>query len=96
MLYPGHCLSPCEIEMLSRVCRTVCAENGLPLTSSGAEKTASHLLKLFMNGLTGEEELVDAARNRMKWLPRAHALQKTAALQHLPADGPRDISSQVA
>jgi len=82
--------------MLSRVCRTVCDENGLQLTSLDAEKTASHLLKLFMNGLTGEQELADAARYRMKWLPATHSLKKTAALEHLPADGRRDTSRQAA
>jgi hypothetical protein len=94
MLYPGHCLGPCEIEMLSRICRTVCDESKLPLASSDAEKAACHLLKLFMNGLTREEELVDAARNRMKWLPRAHGFQK-ATLPHFQADSHPSISQEV-
>lgn len=64
MLYPGQCLEPCEIDMLSRVCRIVCNENGTPLESQQAQRIASHLLKLFMNGLITEEELLDAERNR--------------------------------
>jgi hypothetical protein len=64
MLYPGQCLGPCEIDVLARVCRTVCQERGLSLQSIEAERTAAHLLKLFMNGLTGKEELLDAERNR--------------------------------
>lgn len=91
MLYPGHCLGPCEIEMLSRICPTVCDESKLPLTSPDAEKAASHLLKLFVNGLTREEELVDAARNRMKWLPRAHAFQK-ATLPHFQAVSQQQVA----
>ncbi|TPM96617.1 hypothetical protein [Mesorhizobium sp. B2-1-3A] len=62
MLYPGRCLEPSEIEMLSRVSRSLCKQNGLPFTSPEAARTASHLLKLFMNGLTSEEELLDAAQ----------------------------------
>ncbi|MCQ8872294.1 hypothetical protein NP945_10730 [Mesorhizobium sp. LMG17149] len=67
----------------------------MPLTSPDAEKAASHLLKLFMNGLTREEELVDAARNRMKWRPRAHGFQK-ATLPHFQAVSHPDISQEVA
>jgi hypothetical protein len=64
MLYPGQCLGPCEIEILARVCQTVCKEQGFSLKSTQAQRIASHLLKLFMNGLTSEEELLDAERNR--------------------------------
>ncbi len=80
MLYPGRCLEPSEIEMLSRVSRSVCRQNGLPFTSPEAAKTASHLLKLFMNGLTSEEELLDAAQNCAKRLPCVMA----AAVDCLP------------
>lgn len=48
-----------------------------------------------MNGLTREEELVDAARKRMKWLPRAHDFQK-ATLPHFQAVSHPDIGQEVA
>lgn len=96
MLYPGYYLDEYEVDMLSRVCRSVCKENDMSLTSFEAEKTASHLLKLFMNGLTGEEELLDAARNRMKWQLRTHAYQKATALQHIAPDRQPDIRQETA
>ena len=70
MLYPAQSLSPGEIAMLSRVSRTICEELSLPLASERAQKTAAHILKLFMNGLTDEAELLDAERNRTARLER--------------------------
>jgi len=86
MLYPGRSLDPSEIEMLSRVSRLVCKESGLPLASPEAERMASHLLKLFMNGLTSEEELLDAENNRLKAAPRITTSAKAAVLQDILAD----------
>ncbi|TPJ31534.1 hypothetical protein FJ425_01030 [Mesorhizobium sp. B2-7-2] len=63
MLYPGRFLEASEIEMLARVLRAICAERGILSASEQGERLASHLLKLFMNGLTGEHELLDAERN---------------------------------
>lgn len=63
MLYPGRFLEPSDIVMLARVCETVCKERGLPVASRAGERTAAHVLRLFMNGLTGENELLDAERN---------------------------------
>lgn len=66
MLYPGRFLEPSEIGMLARVFQTVCKELGISPVSQQGERLASHLLKLFMNGLTGEHELLDAERNRAR------------------------------
>ncbi|ARP64367.1 hypothetical protein A9K65_014000 [Mesorhizobium sp. WSM1497] len=63
MLYPGRVLEPSDVEMLARVCRTVCKERGVPLGSQNGERIAAHVLRLFMNGLTGASELLDAQRN---------------------------------
>ncbi|TPK85487.1 hypothetical protein [Mesorhizobium sp. B2-4-17] len=84
MLYPGQCLGPCEIDMLSCVCRIVCNENGIPLESQQAQRIASHLLKLFMNGLISEEELLDAERNRAGRLKQP--LQHQLPPQNVAAD----------
>lgn len=66
MLYPGRFLEANEIGMLVRVLQTVCKERGILPVSEQGERLASHLLKLFMNGLTGEHELLDAERNRAR------------------------------
>ncbi|RUU06720.1 hypothetical protein EOD10_33845 [Mesorhizobium sp. M7A.T.Ca.TU.009.01.3.2] len=66
MLYPGRFLEPSDIEMLARVCHTVCKERGVPLASESGEHIAAHVLRLFMNGLTGQSELLDAERNWVK------------------------------
>ncbi|TIM23518.1 MAG: hypothetical protein E5Y74_05640 [Mesorhizobium sp.] len=63
MLYPGRFLEPSDIEMLARVCHTVCKERGVPLASESGEHIAAHVLRLFMNGLTGRNELIHAERN---------------------------------
>ncbi|WP_181176160.1 hypothetical protein [Mesorhizobium sp. B2-3-4] len=86
MLYPGRCLEPTEIEMLARVSRSVCKQNGLPFTSPEAARTASHLLKLFMNGLTSEEELLDAAQNCAKRLPCVVASRRATVPPGAAAD----------
>jgi hypothetical protein len=66
MPYPGRFLGPSEIEMLAQVYQTVCKERGVSHLSQEGERLASRLLKLFMNGLTGEDELLDAERNRAR------------------------------
>lgn len=66
MLFPGQVVMSDKLEMLARVCRTACAENGLALSSPQAQILASHILKLFLNGLEGEDELLSAERNRIK------------------------------
>ncbi len=63
MLYPGRFLEPSDVEMLAHVCHTVCNECGVPLASERGERIAAHVLRLFMNGLTGPNELLDAERN---------------------------------
>ena len=63
MLYPGRFLEPSDIVMLARVCATVCEERGVPVASRAGERTAAHVLRLFLNGLTGENELIDAEKN---------------------------------
>ncbi|TPL82625.1 hypothetical protein FJ941_13500 [Mesorhizobium sp. B2-3-13] len=79
MLFPGQVVMSDELEMLTRVCRTACNERDIPLDSPQAQTLASHVLKLFLNGLMGEEELLSAERNRMK--RQAHI----AALNQPPA-----------
>jgi hypothetical protein len=66
MLYPGRFLEPSDIEMLARVCHMVCKERGVPLASESGEHIAAHVLRLFMNGLTKRNELLDAERNWVK------------------------------
>lgn len=66
MLYPGRFLEPSDIEMLARVCHTVCNERRVSLSSQNGERIAAHVLRLFMNGLTGQSELLDAERNWTK------------------------------
>ncbi|MBZ9775768.1 hypothetical protein [Mesorhizobium sp. CO1-1-8] len=81
MLFPGQVVLPDELEMLARVCRTACKEEDIPLNSRQAQTLASHVLKLFLNGLTGEEELLSAERNRMKRQAHVDALKQPPALQ---------------
>jgi hypothetical protein len=71
MLYPGRVLEPSDIEMLAHVCHTVCKERGVPVASQIGERMAAHILRLFMNGLTGQSELLDAERN---WAPSVHQI----------------------
>ncbi|MEZ2328956.1 hypothetical protein AB6802_04465 [Mesorhizobium sp. RCC_202] len=66
MLYPGHFLEPNEIAMLARVAETIGSERGVAPKSPERERLAAQLLKLFMNGLAGEDELLDAERNRAR------------------------------
>ncbi|TPM22584.1 hypothetical protein FJ955_28455 [Mesorhizobium sp. B2-2-2] len=77
MLYPGRFLEPSEIGMLAHAFQTVCKERGVYPLSQEGERLASHLLKLFMNGLTGEDELLDAERNRARRHDRS--LQQVSA-----------------
>ncbi|TPM30019.1 hypothetical protein [Mesorhizobium sp. B2-3-4] len=66
MFYPGRFLEPKEIAMLARVTETISSERGVAPKSPERERLAAHLLKLFMNGLAGEDELLDAERNRAR------------------------------
>ncbi|TPI46768.1 hypothetical protein FJ946_29985 [Mesorhizobium sp. B2-4-7] len=63
MLYPGRFLGPSDIVMLAHVCHSVCKERGVAPASNEAARIAAHVLRLFMNGLTEEDELLDAERN---------------------------------
>lgn len=86
MLFPGQVVMPDEVEMLARVCRTSCEERGIPLSSPQARTLASHVLKLFMNGLTCEEELLSVERNRMNRQVHIDALKQASAHQYVGAD----------
>jgi hypothetical protein len=79
MLYPGRFLEPSDIVMLARVCEMVCKERGVPVASRAGERTAAHVLRLFMNGLTGENELLDAERN---WARRSDLAFEKAAVSY--------------
>ncbi|TRC98343.1 hypothetical protein FJV76_13635 [Mesorhizobium sp. WSM4303] len=82
MLFPGQVVMSDELEMLARVCRTACEENGIALSSPQAQTLASHVLKLFLNGLVGEDELLSAERNRMKRQAHIESLKQPRELHH--------------
>ncbi|BCM21818.1 hypothetical protein MJ8_56150 [Mesorhizobium sp. J8] len=69
MLYPGQVVTSDELEMLTRVYRSISQERGIPANSPRCEKVAVHIFKLFMNGLTEEDELLFAVRNRGPLVP---------------------------
>jgi hypothetical protein len=64
MLYPGGVIYPSELKRLSRVCRRLCDEIGLPPKSDAGHGLAAHVLQLFMNGITEADELIRLVRNR--------------------------------
>lgn len=64
MLFPGGVIAPSELEQLRRVHRTICQDVQLRPESDSAERIASHLMKLFMNGMTDEDELLRTMRHR--------------------------------
>lgn len=64
MLYPGQIVMDDELAMLARIHKTLCEERGILLDSTRGQKLAAHLFKLFLNGLTEEDEILYAARNR--------------------------------
>jgi len=64
MLYPGQIVMDDELAMLARVHKTLCQEREIELDSSRGQKVAAHLFKMFLNGLTEEDELLHAMRNR--------------------------------
>jgi hypothetical protein len=68
MLFPGGSLSAVEVTKLRRVCRTACEERGVALESAEAAAIARHVMKLFMNGLSDEDELVDTMRRTWRYL----------------------------
>ncbi|TPI78002.1 hypothetical protein [Mesorhizobium sp. B2-8-9] len=69
MLYPGQFVMSDELDMLTRVYKTISQERGLPADNPRCEKVAAHIFKLFMNGLTDEDELLFAVRNRGPLVP---------------------------
>lgn len=85
MLYPGRFLEENEIGMLARVFQTVCKEGGILPVSQQGERLAAHLLKLFMNGLTGEHELLEAERN---WARGREKLLQVSAIYSGTRKGP--------
>lgn len=66
MLYPGQFIFPDQLEKLGRALKNVLDEVGLDAKSAEAEQIALNIMKLFMNGLTEEDELVAAAKNRSR------------------------------
>jgi hypothetical protein len=64
LLYPAGVVRPHDLDKLSRVCRTICAEFGVHPESAFAQSVGSHILRLYMNGLTEEWELLRSMRNR--------------------------------
>ena len=64
MLFPGGVIAPSELEQLRRIHRTICSDVHLLPESGPAQRIASHLMKLFMNGTTDETELLRIMRNR--------------------------------
>jgi hypothetical protein len=53
-----------ELAMLGRVHKTICRERDIALDSTRGRRIAAHLFKMFLNGLTEEDELLHAIRNR--------------------------------
>ena len=64
MLYPGAIVAPHDLSKLSRVCASLCDENGIERGSRTAQAVAAHVFRLFMNGLTEEWELLGTMRHR--------------------------------
>ena len=75
MLYPGHVVMDDELAMLAGVHKTLCQEHGIELDNVRGQKLAAHLFKMFLNGLTEQEELLHAARNRGPLVPPGQAFQ---------------------
>ena len=69
MLYPGAVIQPHDLDKLSRVCATICDQGGVEPDSETARATATHVFRLFMNGLTEEWELLGTMRNRQRNQP---------------------------
>ena len=65
MLYPGAVVMPDDLRKLSRVCATICDENAVAPSSTVGQALAAHTFRLFMNGLTEEQELLATMRNRL-------------------------------
>ena len=76
MLYPGHVVMDDELAMLAGVHITLCQERGIELDSARGQRLAAHLFKMFLNGLTAQEELLDAARNRGPLVPPSEVFQQ--------------------
>ena len=66
MLYPGAVVMPEDLGKLSRVCAAIFDENGIEPRSDVGQAMAAHILRLFMNGLTEEWELLGTMRHRHK------------------------------
>ncbi|PBB83964.1 MULTISPECIES: hypothetical protein [unclassified Mesorhizobium] len=76
MFYPGHVVMDDELAMLAGVHKTLCQERGIELDSLRGQRLAAHLFKMFLNGLTEQEELLHAARNRGPLVPPEQAFQQ--------------------
>jgi hypothetical protein len=77
MLYPGQVVMDDELAMLARVHKTLCRERGIELDSVRGQRLAAHLFKMFLNGLTEQEELLHAARNRGPLVAPGQAFQQS-------------------
>lgn len=64
MLYPGAVLMPDDVHKLSRVCAIIFKEKGVEPSSGRARDLAADILRLFMNGLTEEQELLRTIRHK--------------------------------
>jgi hypothetical protein len=64
MLFPGGVIAPSELQQLRRIHRTICSDAHLLPESGPAQRIASHIMELFMNGMTAETELLRIMRNR--------------------------------
>lgn len=64
MLFPAGVVEPDDLKMLVRVFDAVCEDATVDLDSKGRQAVASHIFRLFMNGLTTEAELFATMRHR--------------------------------
>jgi hypothetical protein len=64
MLFPGGVIIPSELEQLRRIHRALCSDAHLTPESAPAQRIAGHLMKLFLNGMTDEAELLRTMRHR--------------------------------
>lgn len=63
MLYPACVVMPEGVEMLRRVCHSVCKDLDIAMGSGEDAKVARHVIMLYANGLTDESELLQAMEN---------------------------------
>lgn len=79
MLFPGQVVMSDELAMLTRVYKTICEERRIPVDSPRCQKVAAHIFKLFMNGLTDEDEILHAMRNRGPLVPANQVIEQALA-----------------